>query len=70
MVLVKIFTRLDAACFHISTLTTPSNRNPQGVTMPRDLRPVAAGTVEVARATFIFPLSTVWAPTRDAPTLH
>ena len=59
MVLVKIFTRLDAACFHLSTLTTPSNRNPQGVTMPRDLRPVAAGAVEVARATFNFHLSSL-----------
>ena len=45
--------------FPLSTLTTPSNRNPQGVTMPRDLRPVAAGVVEVARATFIFHLYSV-----------
>ncbi|MBR3907843.1 MAG: hypothetical protein IKJ61_07060, partial [Bacteroidaceae bacterium] len=43
----------------VFALTTPSNRNPQGVTMPRDLRPVAAGVVEVARATFIFHLSTL-----------
>jgi hypothetical protein len=42
--------------FQLSSLTTPSNRNPQGVTMPRDLRPVAAGAVEVARATLIFAL--------------
>ena len=43
----------------VFALTTPSNRNPQGVTMPRDLRPVAAGVVEVARATFIFHLLSV-----------
>ena len=48
--------QLSSFHFHLSTLTTPSNRNPQGVTMPRDLRPVAAGVVEVARATFIFAL--------------
>ena len=30
----------------LCSLTTPPNRNPQGVTMPRDLRPVAAGAVE------------------------
>ena len=46
--------RVIEACVRFDT---PSNRNPQGVTMPRDLRPVAAGVVEVARVTFIFHLS-------------
>ena len=32
--------------FSLSTLTTPSSRNPQGVTMPRYLRLIAAGVIE------------------------
>lgn len=32
--------------FSLSTLTTPSSRNPQGVTLPRYLRLIAAGVIE------------------------
>lgn len=32
--------------FSLFTLTTPSSRNPQGVTMPRYLRLIAAGVIE------------------------
>ena len=33
-----------ASVFPLFTLTTPSSRNPQGVTLPRYLRPIAAGS--------------------------
>ena len=60
-------TRFSVFTFQFSPLTTPSNRNPQGVTMPRDLRPIAAGVAEVARATFIFHLSTLTTPPNRNP---
>ena len=37
-----------AIIFVLSTLTPPSNRNPQGVTLPRYLRLIAAGAVEAS----------------------
>ena len=52
----------------LSTLTTPSNRNPRGTTLPCCARPVAAGAVEVAFATFIFDI--LGQTHRSAPTLH
>ena len=48
-----------AIIFALSTLTPPSNRNPQGVTLPRYLRLIAAGAVEASLSTFIFHLCSV-----------
>ena len=45
-----------AIIFVLSTLTPPSNRNPQGVTLPRYLRLIAAGAVEASLLSFIFHL--------------
>ena len=48
--------------FQLSTLTPPSNRNPQGVTLPRYLRLIAAGAVEAFSfhlSSVIFPLSSL-----------
>ena len=48
---------LSTFIFHLSTLTAPSNRNPQGVTLPRYLRLIAAGAVEASLSPFSFLLS-------------